>query len=167
MNYPNAIIEKVLVLVLILGIPTSLLAETFPSLRFEKPVLDNKEYNEAVTSLAIDKKGFLWFSTLNGLVRFDGYSSKRFLHSKEQSNSLSSNQTSAILADSNGILWIGTENKGLNRFDPRTEQFTHYWPADLEPSKVLHIYQDSLGTIWVSTLSSGDLFKRRMEKVYS
>ena len=58
--------------------------------------------------------------------------------------------------DSDGIIWIGTWRTGLNRFDPATEQFTHYVhdpdnPASLSHNEILDIAEDDFGNLWVAT----------------
>ena len=35
-------------------------------------------------------------------------------------------QSPAIVEDSSGIIWIGTYGGGLNRWDKKTNQFTHF-----------------------------------------
>lgn len=39
---------------------------------------------------------------------------------------LSDNAVISLHEDREGILWIGTDGGGINRFDPRTDRFTHY-----------------------------------------
>ena len=41
-----------------------------------------------------------------------------FMKNTDNSNSLSDNQVLALYEDKKGILWIGTQNGGMNRFDP-------------------------------------------------
>ena len=67
--------------------------------------------------MAQDKKGFLWFGSYFGLLRYDGYTIKLFKHDPDNPNSISSNIIQCITVSSNGDLWIGTFH-GLNRFIP-------------------------------------------------
>jgi len=66
-------------------------AETYPSVKFEIP----KSYGSLIityaTSSLVGREGFLWFSTLAGLFRYDGYSTKWYKHMPDNPNSLSSN----------------------------------------------------------------------------
>ena len=126
-------------------------AATHPSLKFLKLQVDGEESNEHVTSALIDNDGFSWFCTEDGLARYDGYTIKRYQHKEDNPRSISGNTTTAILEDKNGLLWIGTAYKGLNRFNPKTEVFTRYLPSGLEQAKIVHLYQDHFGIIWVST----------------
>jgi hypothetical protein len=63
-----------------------------------------------------DKMGFLWFGTMKGLVRYDGYNFKLHRPVPEDSSSLSNPVVINIQEDLYGNLWIGT-HKGLNRYD--------------------------------------------------
>src|SRR5258705_5307140 len=47
--------------------------------------------NHTVTSVIDDDFGFMWFGTLEGLIRFDGYKAKRFKNELKNKNSLWSN----------------------------------------------------------------------------
>ncbi|MCW9094366.1 MAG: ATP-binding protein [Ignavibacteriaceae bacterium] len=69
----------------------------------------------------------------------------------------------SIYEDKSGVLWIGTNHGGLNKFDRETGQFTCYKniPGDstsLSYNKVWSIYEDSKGNLWVGT-SHGELNK--------
>ena len=61
--------------------------------------------------------------------------------------------------DDEGMLWIGTHDGGLHRFDPATETFTVYQHDEEDPYSLSHndvntIYQDREGTFWVGTAGS-------------
>lgn len=133
----------------------SVSAITYPSLRFEKPKIDGEIYGEGARAALVDRYGFLWFCTKNGLDRYDGYTTKRYLHDPDNAQSISGNLARAILEDKNGNLWIGTDKSGLNRFDPKSEIFTRYLQDKLSEVKISHLYEDSFGMIWLSTLGSG------------
>ncbi|WP_083343855.1 ligand-binding sensor domain-containing protein [Terriglobus roseus] len=92
-----------------------------------------------------DDAGFMWFGTLYGLNRFDGYTFKVFLHERGNPNSLSGVDVESLFKDRDGVLWIGCE-QAVDRFDPKTENFTHF-PVP----KVKQISQDRDGFLWFST----------------
>jgi len=54
------------------------------------------------------------------------------------------------------MLWIGTFNGGLNKFDPETEQFERFQhdphnPGSLSHNIIREIYEDKSGTLWIGT----------------
>ncbi len=96
-----------------------------------------------------------------GLLRRDssGKVTGHFRHVAGSPSSLANDNVRAILQDSDGHLWVGTE-AGLDMFDPTTEQFTHYRHQDgntgsLSDSYIMSLYQDTHGLLWVGTAEGG------------
>jgi ligand-binding sensor domain-containing protein/signal transduction histidine kinase len=109
-----------------------------------------------------DSIGFLWFGTEDGLNRYDGYTFKTFKPDPDVPNSISDRFITAIVEDKNGILWIGTRQGGLNRYDPATEQFIQYrhddeFPSSLSDEYIYSLYVDNSNTLWVGTKQGLDL----------
>jgi len=73
-----------------------------------------------VYSFLKDSRGFIWFGTVDGLNRYDGYNIEIFNTSKNDTNSLSNNTIRSLAEDQMGRIWIGTDD-GLNFYDPKTE----------------------------------------------
>ncbi len=124
--------------------------------KFEHISIEQGLSQSSVFSIFQDSRGFLWFGTLDGLNRYDGYTFTVFKSDPRRPNTLSNNTIVKIYEDTDGILWIGTLGGGLNRFDPSTEQFTRFRhsPADsssLSNDNVRSIYQDISGTLWIGT----------------
>lgn len=61
-----------------------------------------------VRSLAIDKTGFLWVGTTDGLNRFDGYNVTSY--KKESYPQIASNDIIHLTCDSRNRIWLGTYN---------------------------------------------------------
>ena len=55
--------------------------------------------------------GYIWISSYNGLIRFDGYKFKVF--DKSNTEALKDNGIGALAEDKNGVLWMTTQNEGL------------------------------------------------------
>jgi len=71
-------------------------------------------------------------------------------------NSVSHENIRALLVDRQGILWVGTYGGGLNRFDKRTQTFTHFRydptsPKSLGNDNITALLEDQEGTLWVGT----------------
>lgn len=73
-----------------------------------------------VYSFLKDSRGFVWFGTVDGLNRYDGYNIEIFNTNKNDPNSLSNNTIRCLAEDHVGRIWIGTDD-GLNLYDPNTE----------------------------------------------
>lgn len=96
---------------------------------FEHLTLSDGLSQGTVKCIFQDRRGFLWFGTLNGLNRYDGYSFKVFISTPENTSTISDNNIMNIVEDKDGHLWIGTAN-GLNRFNPKTETFERFFFVD-------------------------------------
>jgi len=101
-----------------------------------------------------DDLGFLWFGSQYGVNRYDGYSFKLFVQEPGNPKSASGTFVMSLFKDRDGLIWIAWSD-GLDRLDPRTEEFTHYRVEPEErgprPNAVLHISQDREGMIWLAT----------------
>jgi ligand-binding sensor domain-containing protein/signal transduction histidine kinase len=109
--------------------------------------------SNVVTSIIQDKKGFLWFGTINGLNKFDGYGYTIYQHNPADSLSLTTSLIDYIYESRNGDLWICTQSGGLSRFDTKTEKFTNYHAGTdnrhLTSEAVSGILEDEDGLLWI------------------
>lgn len=119
--------------------------------------LSKKESENKVYSIIQDSKGFMWFGTVSGLFKYDGYKFYQYLNDPKDSTSISNNYVLSLLEDNNGNIWCGTYS-GLNKLDPRLNQFTCYKnnPEDstsISNNYVWSIAQDNKGYLWLGTYS--------------
>ncbi|SOE21055.1 Signal transduction histidine kinase [Spirosomataceae bacterium TFI 002] len=110
-----------------------------------------------------DKEGFIWVATKYGLNRYDGTNFKTFLHSKNDPYSIATNQITALLQDNKGLIWIGTGEKKLIIFEPKTQRFyyanlDHGVSSDLPNNLINAIYEDDNGNIWFGS-TEGQILK--------
>ncbi len=70
-----------------------------------------------------DDQGYLWIATNTGVNRFDPTTERftRYLHDPNNPNSIGGAYVTSIARDNRGYLWFGTEDSGLDKFDPATE----------------------------------------------
>ena len=68
----------------------------------------------------------MWFGTLDGLNKHDGYQFKVYKRQSNSLNTLSDNNILSLCLGDSGVLWIGTEGGGLNRLNVKTEEFKTY-----------------------------------------
>jgi len=67
-----------------------------------------------IKSIVIDKRGFLWIGTVDGLNMFDGY--RVSTYNKKKQRQLASNNIIHLTCDSAGNIWIGTP-EGISWLD--------------------------------------------------
>jgi signal transduction histidine kinase/ligand-binding sensor domain-containing protein/CheY-like chemotaxis protein len=105
-----------------------------------------------------DSEGIIWIGTISGgLNRFDPETGlfRHLVHDPENPYSISNNRIKCILEPEihgDDILWVGTQNGGLNRFDKKSGMFTSYTMEQGLPSNTIHgILEDKQGNLWLST----------------
>lgn len=127
-----------------------------PEARFERLTMEDGLPSGTVLGVLQDQQGFMWFATADGLARYDGYEFKVFQHDPQNPNSLSNNNTFALIESRDGLLWIGTDPGGLNVYDPKTDRFQAYRhdpqdPNSLPDDSVWSLLEAQDGSIWVGT----------------
>ena len=118
-------------------------------------------------TLVSDGQNGLWVPSSRGLYYFDRRAERftsRFQHDEVNPDSLDSNAIMSVYRDRGGVLWVGTENAGLNILNFRQELFAHYMhlpgdPNSLSPGRVKAIYEDTTGVLWVG------LFPRALDRL--
>jgi diguanylate cyclase (GGDEF)-like protein len=129
-------------------------------LGFDKYPLNDRQgaaVTDSITEIFEDDAGRIWIGTDNGLALIDPVSKHLTLyqHDAANPNSLSDSHVRVIVSHRDE-LWVGTQNGGLNRFNPATGVF-HRYPVDVGNSAALQsglvrdILVDHNGTVWVGT----------------
>jgi len=118
----------------------------------------------SVRDIDIAQDGSLWIGMQGGgLDRFDPVSQTftHFLPEQGNPNSLVSEWVFAVVIDSFGKIWVGTEG-GLSCLDPKTGIFTNYISGKID-FNTRTIYQDEQGMIWIGTNSGLHLFNQELQ----
>lgn len=76
-----------------------------------------------VTDIVQDPKGFIWFSTWNGLNKFDGYTFKNYKAYPGDGCTLTSNRLLGIIQNQHCNIWCQTYDYRVYLFDSRHEKF--------------------------------------------
>jgi ligand-binding sensor domain-containing protein/signal transduction histidine kinase len=124
--------------------------------------------SDYVISIYRDSRGFLWFSTRDGLSRFDGAQFTNY----GSRDGLPSTTINRVLETRAGVYWIATNGGGICRFDPRGRRpasvsagespgehldgerllFTQYLvSSDPASNRVNVLYEDRNGNLWTGT----------------
>ena len=111
--------------------------------------------------------GAVWTSSPNGLTKFvyEADTSLRLIKEHTYTSdlsdfhSLSKTVLRTIYADHHGLIWIGTNGGGINKFEPKQKTFFHYKETlakgSLGYDKVRSLYEDSYQNLWVGTEGGG------------
>ena len=123
-----------------------------------------------VTVLLADSRGSVWVGTFRGgltkLMLSDDSSiptqTDRFTLQPGKPGSLSSNFILSLHEDSRGVLWVGTIDGGLCRFDPSAQRFISYRTDAADPGTISNdnvnvILDDGPETLWIGTISGLNL----------
>ncbi len=78
-----------------------------------------------VTDIDQDARGFLWFSTWNGLHRFDGHTFKNYKTYPGEECVMASNRILEIIIGQSGIIYCHDQERNIYLFDPTRERFFH------------------------------------------
>jgi signal transduction histidine kinase/ligand-binding sensor domain-containing protein/AraC-like DNA-binding protein len=118
----------------------------------------------AITVERIDEfqyggKKVLWIGTYNGLNKMD-LSNEKFTHYPHTKKGMPYSYVESMVVDSSGIVWVGSSSDGLHKFNPETEQYTHYRhdplnPSSLSNNKIMSLFLDKSGILWIGTRGGG------------
>jgi signal transduction histidine kinase/ligand-binding sensor domain-containing protein/DNA-binding response OmpR family regulator len=135
--------------------------EMIQKIDFNAPGLGKELFTEN-NPICFDSKGFLWIGSKTGLYKLN---LKTGEHKKYQpitniNKSINSNDYSVIFEDSKKNVWIGTENRGVNLYNPLTDEFTSFTTGfskknTLSNNIISNIYEDKNSNVWFSTLEGG------------
>jgi len=110
--------------------------------------------------LLVDRFGYLWVGTINGLARYDGYSFKRYYTNPNDSTTINGLIVWRIYEDRKGLIWVSASSEHLNAYDPATGAFSHYpfkhlveHPANVEIG-VSDMTQDKKGRLYYGITSN-------------
>ncbi len=119
--------------------------------------------SSVVVHIFQDRTGILWISTARGLNRFDPQTHAfiRYLHDPKNPATLSDDYVWGTYEDRAGRFWVATNN-GLNWMDRARGTFTRYLHDPNDSSSLSSntinpgaFYEDSVGTLWIGTRSTG------------
>lgn len=124
--------------------------------------LDQHGAAPAVYAITQSRDGSFWIGTQQGLFQLDsaGRYRARFQHTPDDSASLSDDWVFTLAEGTDGTLWVGTRNHGLNAYDPQRGRFTRYRHDPDNPTSLAHdmihsLFVDRTGLIWIGTGRNG------------
>lgn len=104
-------------------------------------------------SLFQDKEGGMWMGSYFGGINYLPNRIPMFRLFVPQEDGLRGRRIRELVQDDNGIIWVGTEDAGLNRFNPATGQFSFVAASAAFPN--VHGLCVDGDKLWVGTFSYG------------
>ena len=127
---------KKIILIALIFCTTGLYAQ------FERPFfntisVENGLPEGVVTTSLQDKLGYLWLGTQNGLVRYDGISTKLYSMPDDDDKPVNGASVSNLFEDKQGNLWAGIRNEGNYIYDRQKNVFVKTKTDNAAMSKVI------------------------------
>lgn len=97
---------------------------------FSKLSVEDGLSQSTVFSVCQDSLGMMWFGTMDGLSRYDGYDFKLWRRTPGDSTSISSDIVRHVFVDGRGRLWAGT-SEGLSLYRRATDSFNNWYVGDV------------------------------------
>ncbi|MDQ0109655.1 ligand-binding sensor domain-containing protein [Chitinophaga terrae (ex Kim and Jung 2007)] len=146
------------VLIVLMAVSQVLTAQSYPR-QFE--TVDSKMglSSNQINCITKDNAGFMWFGTMAGLNRFDGYSFRVFRHKPGDTTTLSDDYINQVVQGPHHLMWVQTPN-GWNIYDPGTERFAVHLQnrlaaMELPNEEFTAIVPDSAGCYWFVVTGKG------------
>lgn len=106
-----------------------------------------------VVNIVQDSKGFIWFSTWNGLGKFDGYTFKSYKAYPGDGCTLTSNRLYSITPAKHGDIWCQTYDSRIYLFDSHLERFIDILEPIERKNKIKYtvhqVYALPKGITWI------------------
>ena len=120
----------------------------------------------AIHRIFQDSEGYMWYGTVDGLCRDDGYQIQVFRSDFNHQGLLANNLVECVTEDGDGCVWFGTD-KGAYRIDKRDYRVKPVGHELLDGQRIYQMYHTKDGDVWVSV--KGALLRyrgHRLLKVY-
>ena len=143
-------------LLLFILLSVEIAAQQFPITHYTR---DRELPGNQVWSIFQDSKGYMWFATSAGLIKYNG----KEYETLGEKNGLLNDWPLGITEDTRGVIWVSSD-KGVSAI--KKNKIETYVLSESEDR--LNIFADSYGRVWVhNTLFPGDVFYFKDDSLYN
>lgn len=118
------------------------------------------------SDLVVDTHNQIWVAGSRGLWCYAKTSPNslpsltgRYKNDLDDSHSLNKDVLRTLYVDRNGLIWVGTNGGGINKFDPEKMAFRHFKKnlkgGSIGYNKIRSIFEDSEQNLWIGTEGGG------------
>nr|WP_321412011.1 two-component regulator propeller domain-containing protein [uncultured Carboxylicivirga sp.] len=133
------------------------ITETFEEI---KVYINDQQIHPYISGIEEASNGDIWVTTSRyGLLKIEN-ESKRPRYSTRLNQQLCSFYLECIHIDRDGIIWIGSDNNGVNSYNPETGEILKFSETEKEPNHIpgndiTDISEDNRGNIYIASLKAG------------
>jgi signal transduction histidine kinase/ligand-binding sensor domain-containing protein/DNA-binding response OmpR family regulator len=143
--------RSLIILLALLGM-SHISAAQHDQFQFSRLDINNGLSHNWVTCIMKDSKGFMWFGTLSGLNKYDGYKFKVFKHAVSDTTTLNDDFIVSLAEGPDNKIWVETRN-GFNIYDPLNDRFVHdiagyLKTINIPDANIITVKKDAIGNYW-------------------
>ena len=147
--------KNIVLILFLLPFINNVYSQELPNCQVEHYGLANGLSQRSVMGIIQDKKGFMWFSTWDGLSKFDGHNFTSYKSNKKDNVMLKSNRIDKIAEDIFGYIWVHTYGRETFRFDPKKEKYVAAFQSENTPFMASDILPKPSGKVWLTSENMG------------
>ena len=155
-------------ILLILTLLLFLSAKSQPNCIFTHYSSEDGLSQNSIMSMAQDHNGVLWFSTWDGINRFNGYDFKVYKARQGNQITMTNNRVDLLEVDPYNYIWLQTYDYRVCRFDQKTEKFEQVPAEGMEEGmRFASIKILPNGIVWLLSENEGAVRVKTDPKDYS
>ncbi len=126
-------------------------------LHFNRLTVKNGLPEGTVLSMVQDKEGYIWMSTQQGLVRYDGYHSRVYTMGITDPNKI---RVAKIFQDRKGRLWVGLlSSNSIYLYNRQQDRFIRCRidssaSDSYNSNNIFDIHEDNRGRLWIASYNA-------------
>lgn len=130
--------------------------QKYNNLRFNRLTVKDGLSSDHIYNTFEDSRGFIWFTTNDGLNRYDGRKIKVYKNDINNERIIGLGFIIPVIEDKHKIMWVGALGGGLCRYVRETDNFIRYVnnpddPFSISDNMITDILEDENGILWVGT----------------
>jgi len=133
--------------------------------------MDTGEDKLRVSRVSQSDSGLIWVATGGGLFHYDGYDYKQMDYFNSEGLSVNQQYMVAVVPGVAGVMWAGSNGKGLIRVDERKQEFKVFQHDSNDPHSIANdqindLLESDANGVWLATTGGLDYFDDASSKFH-